>query len=229
MWNFLDATMHATRDNTLYQTGYVRELQARRMVELARSPKLLEQGGVYCEIGFNGGHSATAMLLANPRLTVHSFDLQIWNYSAPLASVLRVQFGARFTMHAGNSQATVPEWARANPASCDVLFIDGDHTEKGARIDMQNMRAAAAPGAIAVADDINSAPGTALEGLATAGEVDILESYGPFEAPSPHNPCMRTSRRGPLCLSWGFAVFMYRQSERQQKLSRRRARASEAE
>ena len=40
--------------------------------------------------------------------------------------------------------------------------------------------------------------------------VDILESYGPFEAPSPHNPCMRTAKRGAFCISWGFAVFAYR-------------------
>ena len=28
-----------------------------------------------CEIGFNGGHGTVAMLLANPELTVHSFEL----------------------------------------------------------------------------------------------------------------------------------------------------------
>ena len=68
---------------------------------------------------------------------------------------------------------------------------------------------AAAPGAVAVADDINSDPGLALHALARQGKLDVLESYGPFEAPSPHNPCMRTAKRGPICAAWGFAVYAY--------------------
>ena len=39
-----------------------------------------------------------------------------------------------------------------------------------------------------------------------------MESYGPFEAPSPHNPCMRTAKRGPYCTSWGFAVYAYNEA-----------------
>jgi hypothetical protein len=90
-----------------------------------------------------------------------------------------------------------------------VLFVDGDHSQNGARADLLNMRAAAAPHATGVADDINSDPGRALESLAKEGVLDITESYGPFEAPSVHNPCMRTARRGLYCLAWGFALFTY--------------------
>ena len=64
-------------------------------------------------------------------------------------------------------------------------------------------------GAYAVADDINSDPGKALDELRRQGSVLVLESYGPFEAPSPHNPCMRTAKRGRYCLAWGFAIFAY--------------------
>ena len=77
IWNLLDATMHQISPEHNYQTGYVRELQLRRMVNLVRQPKVK----TYCEIGFNGGHSAVAMLLANPHLHVHSFDLMGWGYS----------------------------------------------------------------------------------------------------------------------------------------------------
>ena len=61
----------------------------------------------------------------------------------------------------------------------------------------------------AVADDINSAPGKALHALAAQGKLHVAESYGPFEAPSPHNPCMRTATRGLYCVAWGFAVYVY--------------------
>lgn len=205
IWNLLDATMHQVDSGNNYQTGYVRELQLRRMVSLVRS----ESVRTYCEIGFNGGHSAAAMLLANPRLQVHSFDLMIWGYSNETSRLLRTMFGKRFVMHAGDSTKTVPAWTRDAPRRCDMLFVDGDHSAKGARIDMVNMRQAAAPGAIAIADDINSDPGLALEALAKDGQIEVVESYGPFEAPSPHNPCMRTNKRGPYCSAWGFAVYTY--------------------
>ena len=50
------------------------ELQLRRMIQLVRDPSVK----TYCEIGVNGGHSAAAMLLANPELVVHGFDLMAW-------------------------------------------------------------------------------------------------------------------------------------------------------
>ena len=209
MWNLLDATMHAHSIGN-FQTGYVRELQVRRMIDLARQPKLLRAGGTYCEIGFNGGHSAVAMLLANPRLVVHSFDLMAWKYSEPAVNLLQIQWPKRFHMHKGDSLKTVPAWTSENAASCDIIFVDGDHSTKGAWLDMRNMREAAAPGAICLADDINSKPGEALESLAAHRVVDILESFGPFEAPSPNNPCMRAARSSPYCLTWGFALYSYR-------------------
>ena len=215
LWNLLDASMHKIAAEQNYQTGYVRELQVRRMVALAQHPS----ARTYCEIGFNGGHSAAAMLLANPRLMVHSFDLMAWGYSEQAVSLLQLQFGERFKMHRGDSRATVPAWARSNARSCDLLFIDGDHEKEGARLDMLNMRPAAAPGAYAIADDINSSPGRALEDLAAARVLDIVESYGPYEAPSPHNPCMRTAKRGPYCGTWGFAVYRYRGLRSQRRVA----------
>ena len=209
MWNLLDASMHELSPEQNYQTGYVRELQLRRMINLVRQPSVR----VYCEIGFNGGHSAAAMLLANPALQVHSFDLMAWRYSNRSQDILKTMFGPRLTMHPGDSTLTVPAWTRRNPRECDVLFVDGDHTQSGARKDMVNMMWAAAPDSFAVADDINSDPGRALHALAKQGKLDVVESYGPFEAPSPHNPCMRTAKRGPYCAAWGFAVYVYPSNE----------------
>lgn len=106
-WDLLDATMHAWTPQQLYATGYVREIQLRRMIELAREPSVR----TYCEVGMNGGHSTVAMLLANPTLTVHTFDLMAWPYSEPVAKLLKLRFGNRFVLHAGSSHETLGPWA----------------------------------------------------------------------------------------------------------------------
>ena len=59
----------------------------------------------------------------------------------------------------------------------------------------------------------DSMPGTALEVLRAAGHLEIVESYGPFDAPHRFNPCMRrVKNRSPVCSTWGFAVFRYTQN-----------------
>ena len=50
-WDVLDNLMRQGEPKNLWATGYVRELQARRMVELTRS---LAPGATYCEVGMNG-------------------------------------------------------------------------------------------------------------------------------------------------------------------------------
>ena len=42
------------------------------------------------------------------------------------------------------------------------------------------------------------------------GVLEAAETYGPFDAPSRYNPCMRSgSRGGGRCVPWGFAVLRY--------------------
>ena len=105
---------HAGSSRSNYQTGYVQEVQVRRMDQLVSEPGVR----TYCEVGMNGGHSAAAMLLANPHLTVHSFDLMFWNYSRPVVRLLGTAFGDRFISHPGNSRVAV-WWAAevARPAT----------------------------------------------------------------------------------------------------------------
>lgn len=52
-WNILDALMHTREPDSYFQTGYLRELQVRRML------KLIQEDNVrtYCEIGMNGGRA----------------------------------------------------------------------------------------------------------------------------------------------------------------------------
>ena len=206
-WNLLDRVMlESSRSN--YQTGYVREMQVRRMVQLVAAPGVR----TYCEVGMNGGHSASAMLLANPLLTVHAFDIMYWNYSWPVANLLSTAFGERFVLHPGNSRVTIPQWgaeSNVRPPPCDMLLVDGDHSLSGALADLRNFRPLAVPGAPVVVDDIATAPGAAIKALERAGTLVIRENYGPYDPPSRFNRCLRTVNRGAMCLPWGFSVAEY--------------------
>ena len=64
------------RPSTPY--GYMREVQLHAYSQLVwHRPRVR----TYCEVGFNGGHGTVAMLLASPRLQVHSFELGIFPYT----------------------------------------------------------------------------------------------------------------------------------------------------
>ena len=118
-WNVLDALM-SVHSRIRWQTGYVRELQVRRMVRLAQAPGVQH----YCEVGMNGGHSVVSMLLANPSLTAHVFDPLEYKYSEPVAQLLRASFGARFQLSPGFSRKTLPPFVRsfARNGSCAAAF-----------------------------------------------------------------------------------------------------------
>ena len=117
--------------------------------------------------------------------------------------------------HNGSSLVKVPEWTQkprmygGGAKLCDMLLVDGDHSSSGAFKDLINFRAAAAPTSILVVDDINADPGEALRWAQARSLLRVSEVYGPFDAPSIYNPCMRASRGSSLCLSWGFAVGRY--------------------
>ena len=153
VWNLLDAIMRM-HSRVPWQTGYVREVQVRRMLELA-SQSAGEM--TYCEVGLNGGHSAAAMLLSSPNVTAHVFDLLEYRYSASVATLLRVRFGSRFQLHPGNSRDMLLGWSAVFVDAgyrCDLVLVDGDHTYLGTRKDIIDLRLAAADGAWLVVDDV---------------------------------------------------------------------------
>ena len=50
----------------------------------------------------------------------------------------------------------------------------------------------------------------AVRRLVRFGVIAPVETYGPFDAPSVYNPCMRSGARGVArCVPWGFAVLRY--------------------
>ena len=113
-------------------------------------------------------------------------------------------------MHAGSSHETLLPWAegfKRNGSHCDLAFIDGDHGEAGAHQDFGDLRAALTPASRVVIDDIAVGPGCVMRRLEHLGFLRIAETYGPYDAPAKHNPCMRGKRSS--CLTWGFSVLTY--------------------
>ena len=223
-WNLLDAHMYTKEPSASFQTGYLRELQVRRMVQLIRQPHVK----TYCEIGMNGGHSLTAMLLANPTLQAYTFDLFKWKYSWATARLLNTSYPDRVEFHPGWSHQTLPPWTermRAENRTCDVMLVDGGHTFRAARADLEELNSVANAQTRVVTDDIGMPPGFAIKVLNRTGLIRIEERYGPYPRKSRYSPCMRAPPKvqanGRLCPPWGFAVSRYlRPGERVVKSSR---------
>ena len=212
MWNLLDRNIEAQCNRgrcpgTPY--GYMRPAQMEHY-----SSFVWQMGEMtYCEIGFNGGHGTTAMLLANPKLQVHSFELGAFPYTAPAEALVRLYFGNRFHYHRGDSTRLVPAFAHNLSRSCDVLLVDGDHRYSGALEDIRNMRALAKPGAVLLLDDLDEGPGPAIEKAMAEGLIELTERFM-FNASTVGdavNPCIRRIRP-PFwnCKKhWGWAAARY--------------------
>merc|ERR1712228_543862 len=86
-----------------------------------------------CEVGFNAGYSALAMLMsARLEATLIAFDIATKSYTASCANFLGQIFVDRFALVAGPSNETVPRYALEHSMTprCDVIFIDGGHSEE---------------------------------------------------------------------------------------------------
>ena len=91
------------------------------------------------EIGFNAGHSALFMLLANPQLHLKCFDNLSHKYTLKCYQYLKYHFRTRIEMIAGDSNQTVTEYHKTAPSKTyDLIHIDGSHEEKTAQSDLTN-------------------------------------------------------------------------------------------
>lgn len=103
------------------------------------------------EIGFNEGHSASALLSANPVIRVVSFELAE-HYDLQLAKYrVDAEFPGRHELVTGDSRVTVPRWVGA---PFDLMFVDGDHTYEAVTEDLRNALAVIRPGGLVMVDDL---------------------------------------------------------------------------
>ncbi|MEG7523379.1 MAG: class I SAM-dependent methyltransferase, partial [Chromatiales bacterium] len=95
-----------------------------------------------CETGFNAGHSTLQWLTGNDHTKVYSFDLGSHKYARPMGEYFERTFPGRFNLSIGNSLTTVPRFSTKHPeVVCDIIVIDGGHSNKVALGDLRNMRA----------------------------------------------------------------------------------------
>ena len=101
------------------------EHKRRNLFKLAASAREI------LEIGFNAGHSAALMLLANPHSHITIFDLAEHPYTIPCLEYLIEEFPGRIRKAIlGDSRVTLPKFVRsADGQKFDVIHIDGGHAE----------------------------------------------------------------------------------------------------
>jgi predicted O-methyltransferase YrrM len=118
----------------------------------------------YLEIGVRRGRSIAMVASAAPKAELYGFDLWATNYAgmenpgpAFVESELR-KIGAtgKIEFVSGNSHETLPTFFAKHPElQLDLVTVDGDHGEKGAREDLLSVLPKIARGGAIVFDDIS--------------------------------------------------------------------------
>ena len=112
------------------------------------------------EIGFNAGHSAAHLLVANPDLELYCFDLCYHTYTPTCFEYLKSVFGDRIKLISGDSSKTIPAFIAEHnfDISFDGFHIDGCHDPMIAREDIYWCHHLAQKDAWVVFDDTDYAP-----------------------------------------------------------------------
>lgn len=162
----------ASDDYVRYVHNYYRDCHTRYgaawyyfdIVNVLYAAAKLIQPKHYLEVGVRRGRTVCTVARAYPDVCIHGFDLWVENYAGmdnPGESFVRNELAthrhrgyAEFV--SGDSKETVPRYLREhNNILFDLITIDGDHTEEGARIDLENTLPRLAPGGVLVFDDVS--------------------------------------------------------------------------
>ena len=117
----------------------------------------------YLEIGVLRGRSLAVVASRSPQCELVGFDLWAGEYAGlpnpgiehVKSQLLRVGHKASATFTEGDSAETVPAWLDSNPGQrFDLVTVDGDHSEDGARRDLVHTLPRVRLGGVVVMDDI---------------------------------------------------------------------------
>lgn len=153
---FGDGWHHADLYTTL--SGLARALQPRR----------------YLEIGVRRGHSLAMVLTQAPACVPVAFDMWIEDYAGlknPGKQFVAAQLRAagcerQVEFVDGDSARTVPAYFRRHPdAYFDLITVDGDHSVRGALLDLANVLPRVSVGGAVVFDDVNNPSHRELRGV----------------------------------------------------------------
>jgi hypothetical protein len=116
----------------------------------------------YLEIGVRRGRSACMVASESPDVHIVGFDMWIENYAGmpnPGEDMVRSelkQVGHRgiVEFYSGDSKLTVPKYFENNPNNFfDLVTVDGDHSVRGARLDLENVIPHIKVGGVLIFDD----------------------------------------------------------------------------
>lgn len=107
------------------------------------------------EIGFNAGFSALLMLMANPKIKLTCIDINLHNYTEVCFQQIKKDF-TNLDIILDSSVVALPK-LKACGAKYDLIHIDGDHSLRGAKIDIDNSLALTVSGSMLLIDDTNIA------------------------------------------------------------------------
>jgi len=83
-----------------------------------------------CEVGFDAGYSALALLTAMKKsATLTSFDAGNHEYSRSAATMLERAFPGQFSMVWGDTNQTLPEASQHSGPLCDMAVVDETHMD----------------------------------------------------------------------------------------------------
>lgn len=117
----------------------------------------------YLEIGVFRGRSISVVASQAPDCQLYGFDLWVENYAGlenagpelVRRQLERVGFKGQASFVSGSSHDTVPAFLAQHPElTFDLVTVDGDHTEDGARRDLEVVLPRVAVGGVLVFDDI---------------------------------------------------------------------------
>jgi len=134
--------------------------------------------GTVCETGFNYGTSAYAFLCST-EAEVFSWDLGHHAYINPASELVSQEFPERHHLTLGDSRTTLTAAAQAadrgplRARHCDVVYVDGGHTQEVATSDITNFATLSRPGALVVVDDCHHGGSGHIQGVTDAFQVAV--------------------------------------------------------
>jgi predicted O-methyltransferase YrrM len=119
----------------------------------------------YLEIGTRRGHSLCMVVnCSTGLLDVYSFDIWSESYAGEAnpgpelikKELEKINFMGNIYFFNGDSKKTIPDFFQypLHPKEIDLIFVDGDHSDEGARTDLLNVVDHVSIGGLIVFDDI---------------------------------------------------------------------------
>jgi predicted O-methyltransferase YrrM len=117
----------------------------------------------YLEIGVRRGRSMAMIASTCPQCSIIGFDMWVSDYARmpnPGPEFVQVEmsklgYSGNIILVSGDSHKTVPDYLDQNPNQFfDLITVDGDHSEQGARKDLNNVIPRLKVGGVLVFDDI---------------------------------------------------------------------------